>query len=644
MAQNETDLKTSEEIFARAKFSLENIDPVFFCENNLTLDGRPFRIRKNGYKPFVEMYRYIGIKALTKQSKPIVLVKGRQVGATTMGVNLEMFFMGSGLFGVNGRPPMRIMHLYPMLESAKAYSKTKLNQTIVQSKPISVKNKTKGIMESLLSDNTGGDSVHFKEFVNGNHIWVESVGVNADRLRGRTADLMFFDEVQDMFKRAILNAEQLLKKSQYGPPGSGIKIYMGTPKDKDSMYYDIWINSTQNYFYLGCEYCGELFPLYTPESDDWEKIWLEGYYPKCDHCDKSFSEKKHNGFQVRCTKCKHIQDKRDAAEKGQWIGKPEDDCKYVGFHINVLYMPEYTRESIVAQKPGVSVTVDETAWKNEVLGEFYAGGGIVITSEEIRRNCADFDRKMRKIILPEECTNDRNVYLGCDWGKKVDVVNTKDGDSRQKKGSYSCVVILKVEGPELFTIQFATKLINNDEHYKLEFLEQAMMNYNVKAAVGDVGFAYDFMKKVNNTFGNNFVASEASGHQINGKAKFAGDDEPPTIRFEHDYYIEKMFKLFRAGAIRFPFRDWENIGWLVQHCTNMVAKPQADKHGNVIMRYSKGSIPNDGFMALINAYLAYEYDITNGYKVMKNTIPTEQMNKYRISAIGAHVPGMRITL
>jgi len=106
-------LNSSSDIFDRLTASILNIDPVHFCEANLTLEGKPFRLRRNGYKPFVDIYRYIGIKAVTKNSKPIVLVKGRQVGATTMGVNLELFFMGCGMFGTNGRPPMRIMHLFP---------------------------------------------------------------------------------------------------------------------------------------------------------------------------------------------------------------------------------------------------------------------------------------------------------------------------------------------------------------------------------------------------------------------------------------------------------------------------------------------------------------------------------------------------
>lgn len=651
MQQNEdAALKTSQEIFDKFADSILNLDPVYFCEQNLTLDGKQFRLTRNGYKPFVDIYRYIGVKALTKHSKPVILVKGRQVGATTMAVNLALFFMGCGMFGTNGRAPMRIMHLFPQLDMSKAHTKTKLNPAISQSKQVPVKNgKTCGIMETLLGPNSGGDSLEFKEFQNGNHIWIESVGIDADRIRGRTVDCMFFDEAQDMFKRAILNATQLLKKSQYGPPGIGMQVLMGTPKSKDSTYYDIWMNSTQNYYFLGCECCKEYFPLYTPGSDEWEKIWLEDYFPKCDHCDKKFIENKNKGFQVRCTHCGHIQDKRDAAERGKWIGKDDDKCQYIGFHINVLYMPEFDRNTIISQKPGISATVDETTWLNEVLGEFYSGGGIVITAEEIRAKCADYKRPMRKLILPEECTRDRNVYVGCDWGKKIDISQLSVGENKPKGAqgqSFSCVVVLQATGPQLFEIQFATKLKSNERSYKLEFLDQIMMNYNVKLAVGDIGYAYELMCDLENMYGNRFLASEASGSQIHGKVKFDEKEFPRTIRFEKDFYIEKMFNLLRAGAIRFPFesKSYEYIAWLVQHCSNMIAKPQMDRSGNVKVKYVKGSVPNDGLMALLNAYIAYEYDISNGYKNIKAALTQNEKTINEVSAIGVYLPTMKLTM
>src|SRR5271166_6370771 len=124
------------ELFNKLKKQLQMLDPVSFCQENLTLDGHPFTLQGNGYKPFSDIYRYIGIKALEPNAKPVIMVKGRQVGATTMASVLEMYFMGSGLFGNGEKPPIRIIHAFPQLELAAAYSKTKLNQMIISSVPV----------------------------------------------------------------------------------------------------------------------------------------------------------------------------------------------------------------------------------------------------------------------------------------------------------------------------------------------------------------------------------------------------------------------------------------------------------------------------------------------------------------------------
>lgn len=169
------------EFFHKLRKQLLALDPVYFVENYLTLDGKPFRLSGNGYRPFAEVYRYIGIKALEPNSKPLIIVKGRQVGATTMASALEMYFMGCGLFGNGEKPPIRIIHAFPQLELAAAYSKTKLNQIISTAVPAPNEDpkkigKQKSHMQALLDSSTAtSDSLTFKQFQGGNHLWIESV-------------------------------------------------------------------------------------------------------------------------------------------------------------------------------------------------------------------------------------------------------------------------------------------------------------------------------------------------------------------------------------------------------------------------------------------------------------------------------------
>lgn len=622
------------DLFQHLKNGILAIDPVHFVEKYLTLDGEPFRINGSGYKPFNDIYRYIGATGLEKNSKPVVLVKGRQVGATTMAAALELYFMCCGLFGNNGRPPMRIAHCFPQLELAFRYTKTKLNSMIETASQIDDPKrpgKKMSYIKTLLDGSAASnDSLQFKQFIGGNHIFIESTGLTGDRLRGMTVDAMFFDEVQDCRATAIGNATKALTKAQYGSKGdsSGIQVYFGTPKQRGSDYWKIWNASNQQYYHLGCESCHNDFPLYTPGSNDWEKIWIEDELP-LDH--------PNHGFIVKCTHCGHLQDKRAAAERGKWVSYNKDGDQMIGYHINQLYMPDFTRARIMAQKPENSPINTERTWQNEILGEFFAGDASPITPEEIDTLCADMGRSFAIRVTPAE---NKKLYLGCDWGQKVDVDQLSVGEAEDKRHqgqSYSCAVVLQAEGPHLLSIQYATRLKRNGLEDKKGIVEQIFRQYSINLAIGDIGYANDLTEILQKEYGERFLASQAAS-RVNGRVKFKNDFFPSTVVFERDYHIAELYSLMKQGKIRFPYKDIEKIGWLIQHCCSMEIKPTIDRSGEVSLRYVKGSSPNDGFMALLNAYLAYKFDVTNGFNISNPNQMTDPTGPRKIPAVCGYLP------
>jgi hypothetical protein len=593
------------DLFNKLKKQLTMFDPVAFAEHNLTLDGRPFRLHNNGYRPFADIYRYIGIKALEPNAKPVIMVKGRQVGATTMASAIEMYLMGSGIFGNGVNPPIRVIHAFPQLELAAAYSKTKLNQMILSALPaeqesiVSKGVKPKSCMQVLLDQSTAtNDSLHFKQFVGGNHLWIESTGLDADRIMGRSADVLFFDEVQKTTGQAIGNALKILTTAKYGRPSKGVQIYFGTPRRKGSDFHKMWERSSQQYYYLGCEKCEKHFPLYTPGSDDWQKIWIHGFIVKCPLCD-------------------HEQNKLEAAERGKWVAlkNPDDeDCLMVGFHINQLYMPMFSREDITNEMPGIHPINTERVFQNEVLGEFFQGDSSPITSEEIRELCADTGRKFRaRIELNREENKNQLVLLGIDYGARADLEQLANPDKIKQQGqSYSTAVVLVAKGPGLLSIEFCTKFKRNDMESKKGIIDQIMRQYSVHLAVGDIGYSNDFSHMLHSSYGDKYLVSRAH-NKVNGHVKFSNDTFPKEIVFERDYYIGELYEQMKKGMIRFPFGDYEKLAWLIEHCASMEIKPSISKHGDPSVHYVKGSTPNDGFMALLNAYIAYKFLITAGF-------------------------------
>ena len=934
------------DLFGQFRDSILRVDPVYFCANYLTIDSKPLNLEGTGYKPFADIYRYIGLKAIERDAKPVVLVKGRQVGATTMAAALECYFTACGLFGTHERPPARLMHLFPTLSLAAAYTKDKLDLIIGQSRPVPGTMKGNGLPKSYMetkldSSNPSNNNMHFKKFMFGNQIWIESTGLDGNRIRGRTIDLAFYDECfpynqyistkegkikigklhdlwksksnlplvntynettnqfeykpilnvwergerelvlvkmnnrkvkctpnhpfltnrgwvnandlivgdlvlttpadvgqiskhlsddqlqvvlgsflgdghlswhglhkyrlvenhgmnqaryaewkadmfgvktyiiekngysqkpcarfatklfglpkelpltkyscpqwvldemdarglaiwfmddgtatgvlntcsfdedsqqrmvaklqsfgieckyrwymiekkgkgyfsiyinragirrlaeiitpylhedlyykvngasketanykwnnkfketglvvvksverinkkekvydlsiednhnfiissvrhakdnsgiivhncQDMSDIAIGTSNKALAQSNYGAKGDGVQVYFGTPKTRGGSYWNMWQNSSQNYYHLRCEKCGKYFPLYHP-SIRWEDVWIYG-------------------LTVKCPDCGHEQDKLEAQERGKWIPlNNPDTTDYVGYHINQLYIPSFTRETIEKAKPERSAINTERLYMNEVLGEFYDGEGGTITSAEIRDKCVEKGRKMIKFIHPEL---GKRTYAGFDWGQRGALEQMA---GRGRKGSYSCAVILTSDG-NLFNVEFATRLLRPDPETKMSTVEEMFRRYNMTLAVGDIGDAYDLTHKLQRVYDERFLASRSS-HRVNGHIKYSNDEWPKTIVFEKDYYISEILGLLKDGRIKFPGGSYDRIDWLIEHCASMDIKVTRDKSGEPLKKFVKGSGANDGLMALLNAYIAWKFDVTQGFTI-----------------------------
>lgn len=612
-------------LLEKIKDKLLDFDPVHFVEKHLTIDGDKFNLQKSGWKPFADIYRYIGIKALEKGSKPVIIVAGRQLGKTTLAAALEMYFVGSGNFGNSKNPPIRIIHAFPTLSFAYDYSKVKLSSMISSSVMTDVSDMPKGTkskpyMQSLL-DNTSesNNSQQFKQFNGGNHIWIESCGENGKRLRGKTVDVIFFDEVQMMFADAINNSLKVLTQAKYGEPGQGVQVFFGTPLQRGSTYWDMWNASSQQYFYLGCEKCKEHFPLYTPGTNDWEDIWLYG-------------------FTVRCTHCGFEQDKREAVERGKWIGlKDNGDSKYIGFHINQLYVPTYTKEKIISEKPENNPAASEKGYQNEVLGEFYHGEATIITQDQIREFCGDPERKFRASISPDE---DLPVFLGIDIGAKNDLAQLVDSNRVKSQGqSYSTAVVIAMTGPQRMSIEFATAFKRNDLASKKGIIEEIMRKYSVNLAVCDLGYANDLNEILQTEYGDKFLSSQAS-NRVNDHIKFNSDVFPKVITFERDFWIADLYEQMKKGNVRIPMGSYEQIAMMIQHICSMEIKPSISRAGDITPHYIKGSSPNDYFMSILNAYIAYKFYVSQGFKI-KNPAHMRDPARDKPPVLVAYLPKMR---
>lgn len=562
----------SKELFSQIKTNFLDYDPAHFIQNNLTLDGEPFQILGNGWKFMADVYRYIALQASRRSGKPVIIKKGRQVGATMMAGALDLYFTNSGLFT---SPPIRVAHFFPALAQVKKFTQDKLEGMIRSSKDDFI-NKNK------LTSTNAVDNLTMKQFNTGT-LWIESIGADADRVRGMTLDVSFYDEVQDMVEMAINNSNKTLTAAKYGPVGKGVQVYFGTPKSKGSWFEKTWNMSDQRYYHLGCVNCNLTYPFYQTGSEAWKDIWIEK-------------------FTIKCPLCGTLQHKVEAIERGVWVPtRSTEDSKYIGFHMNQFLIPYLSRENINDLMPEFNPNQSERAWNNEVIGEFYAGVGMPLTREDIEMYCKDADRSFADKINPK----DKKTYLGMDWGDKT--------EEDSKGQSFSCAVVLSDAGDGTLLVEHAHILRERTFTYKRSTVHELYRRFGITRGVSDFFFGQDLVRELQivDGFGDRFLGAQGSGALLN-PIKYRDDEL--MISYNKDLMIEELFDKLRKGKIRFPWKSYEYVEWLIDHCTSMGTAIK-DKSGQKVKTYVKGSTPNDGLMALMYAYMAWKFDNTEGFSV-----------------------------
>lgn len=575
------------QLFSEVKNELLKLDPVAFTEHYLKLKGKPFKLTHSGWKHMADIYRYIALKAIEKSGKPVVIVKGRQVGATVMAAALDLYFTASGLFGYNNAP-VTVLHCFPNLASVQRFSQSQLNELIdtsvndyINQQKLGYNEKTKKVSIAKTPDN-----MTLKQFRGNNKLWIESLGADSDRIRGISTDFILMDEVQDMTATAIGVALKTSIQSKYG--NNGVHVYFGTPKAKGSYFeVSLWNESDKRYYFLCCtnQECGHYFMLSTPGTNGWEKIWL---YDQI----------------IQCPKCLHEEDKRVLIENGKWIAteplnKDGTEKQFVGYHISLLYSPTIDKKYILNQRPENNRSSSERIYYNEVIGEFYSGNDMPITADEIYEKCRDPERSFATRILPGE----RKTWMGVDWGGKVDSNNSGAGQS------YSCVVVLSANNSGILNVEFAYKMKSTDFQYKMSIVKEMYKKFNLQLVAADLGYGQAEVGELQKIYGNRFLGCVSSGMI---KKPVMYDPDLLQIKWNKDHYIEEIFDLMRKGKIRLPWRSFEKIDWLVEHITSMEVE-HTNVGGIPKKVYKKGPTQNDGLMALIHAYLAYKYDLTKGF-------------------------------
>ncbi len=202
-------------------FSVKRSD---LAQRLIYLDGRPFRLA--GYEPHYSFYN--------SSDDKIILMCGRQVAKST---TLSNFMIAQGV----AVPQYKSLFIAPSKEQSSKFSNTRVMKSMQYSP----------LIKKYFIDAKRTNSVMTRMLTNGSELYFSYCVDDPDRVRGISADSVYYDEVQSMMLREIVPViNECMGASPYKK-----NVYCGTPLSSENDIEYMWLDSKQFEWTVYCDHC-----------------------------------------------------------------------------------------------------------------------------------------------------------------------------------------------------------------------------------------------------------------------------------------------------------------------------------------------------------------------------------------------------
>ena len=338
------------------------VDPFRFAQEVLCLRGEPLDL---------DSYPYLR-RVFNTSCPEVGLFTGRQIAKSTTLAAKQV------VYGIKN-PNSSQIYVSPLQDQAEVFSTQRLKDFLVES-PI--------VKQGFFSGQGMIDQVFRKQMTNGALISCGYAQRTADRLRGRSAGNIYFDEIQDIQPDVIPIIKELafrvLNPSYW---------YCGTPKSLGNHMEAYRARSTGAEWAVRCEHTG---------CKKWNLSWTEKNIGNtgviCEHCGKPLNTDK--GQWVAARQMDH--------EKGRESMVTMESYRIPQLIVRpIMSNPNKWRELLVKLRD-----YSTAQFYNEVLGLPYDSGSQPVTLAQLCACCVS-DRKNE---LPNP--NDPRLpplVMGVDW-------------------------------------------------------------------------------------------------------------------------------------------------------------------------------------------------------------------------------------
>lgn len=450
-----------------------------FSEKFLYLNGQPFSL--TDYPHMVDIYN--------TTAREVVMKFSRQTAKSTTLANI--IISNAAMI-----PHFKTLFVSPRVDQAKVFSHDRV-APVIEGSPLI---KEHYVNSSLVQN------VFMKQFLNGSKIYIRYALLNADAIRGYSADMNIFDEVQDLVADHIPIIQETMSRSMYKK-----SWYAGTPKRSRGTLADIWFRSTMNEFAIQCEICNHWNIL----SED--NIGLHGVI--CAHCGKPLNLK-----------------------NGQWVSTYSEtqNPSTEGFRVCALHFasaPWVNWEMDILQKRDNSPS--KAIFYNETLALEYDEGVAPITKLQLQSCC---DNNM--IITPEP-DDIAKAYVG--------VLGVDYGPTNSEKSNTIAVVAQK-RGDKYY-IPYMKKFKGKEANYTYIHKEIPHLKsvWNCSLVAADYGMGEASNAEIRNRIGYDKLI--AFQHTRTQKEKVRFNEKIPAYTLSRTGIMTDMFDMIKQGKIVFP--RWE---------------------------------------------------------------------------------------
>lgn len=380
----------------------------------LNLKSKPYTL--DDHFPFEELFRF-------RMPASIVYKTGRQVSKSTS-------LAAHGVVLSASRPNFTTLYVTPLFEQIRRFS-TMFVQPFIDESPI----------KQLWVGTETVNSVLHRSFKSRSKMIFSFALLNADRVRGISADKVAIDEVQDMNREHLPIIRETMSASKMS-----LKQYTGTPKTLDNTLEGLWQESSQAEWFIPCLHCTTNgYPTWNIPSMEFHLEKMIGPY-RTDISEKAPA--------TICHKCGKVISPR----MGRWIHRyPEIAWEQAGYHVPQIIMPLHYAapakwSELLAKQAGRGNT-PQNVFFNEILGESYDTAAKLVTLTELDA-VSDLGVNTDTAAMAR-MANYRMRVMGVDWG-----------GGGEKQISFTTIALLGVRFDGGIDVIWGKRLLTPHDHIR----------------------------------------------------------------------------------------------------------------------------------------------------------------------------------